>query len=84
MNSSEYIISRLKQLACNIPNIQIRYEFRIITQTHIVEVLPLIFFKENEQYINEEVKLETDFEQLYPSENIVFISESSLTEIRNP
>ncbi len=41
------------------------------------------FFKEDKDYIIFEAKLEEEFENLFPDENIIFISDDSLSEIRN-
>lgn len=84
MISIDFIIERLKQLSEKFIGIKLRYEFRRSTQSHLVEILPLDIFEEDELYLDEEIKLEAEFEKLYPSESIVFISEGSLTEIRNP
>jgi hypothetical protein len=81
MKANDFIIEKLKQLAEKIKEIQIRYEFRNSTQSHLVEIIPLRIFEEDEAYMKEEAKLEAEFEQLYPTEEIIFISEGSLTEI---
>ena len=81
MKANEFLIDKLKQLAAKFEEIQIRYEFRDTTQSHLVEIIPLRIFEENEAYMQEEAKLEAEFEQLYPTEEIIFISEGSLTEI---
>ncbi|NQU85751.1 MAG: hypothetical protein HQ541_08325 [Mariniphaga sp.] len=81
MKANDFLIEKLKQLAEKIEEIQIRYEFRNSTQSHLVEIIPLRIFEENEAYMQEEAKLEAEFEQLYPTEEIIFISEGSLTEI---
>ncbi len=41
------------------------------------------FFDGNESYGVEEAKIEDEFETLFPDQNIIFISEGSLTEIKN-
>jgi len=47
-------------------------------------VQPSSIFKSDEDYINFEIELESEFEEKFPDENILFISEGSLTEIVNP
>ncbi len=84
MQSSEFLTEKLQQIAEKFTGIKIRYEFRYNSQSHIVEILPLDLFEGDELFMEEEAKLETEFEKLYPSEDIVFISENSLTEIKNP
>ena len=83
MKAKEFIIDRLKQFAIIFDEIKIRYEFRVSTQSHLVEIVPLKVFEGDEGYIQEEASLETEFERLFPTENIIFISEDSLTEIKN-
>ena len=84
MKARDYIENKLNELVSRFDDIQIRYEYRNNTRSHLVEIIPLSFFEENEEYFEEEVAFEDEFEQLFPSENIVFISEGSLTEIKTP
>ncbi len=84
MNAKEYLIKKLNFLSEKFEDVKIRYEFRSNTQTHIVEIIPLSFFSENENYIQFEIELENEFEQLFPNENILFVSDDSLTEIIAP
>jgi hypothetical protein len=82
MNSQEFIIDKLRNLSYKYSDLKIRYEFRANTLSHIVEILPVTFFETKLEFIVDEVELEKEFEQAYPIENIVFVSENSLTEIR--
>lgn len=84
MNAQTFIESKLNYLFSKYADIQIRYEFRANTQSHIIEIIPLSFFKTNIDYLNDEAQFEKEFETLYPQENIVFISVGSLVEIKNP
>jgi hypothetical protein len=81
MTAQEFIKNRLILLKNNFEFIKIRYEYRKTTFSHIVEIIPLTVFEENQQYLDEETNFENEFEKLFPNENIVFISENSLTEI---
>ncbi len=82
MNSQEFIIDKLRNLSYKYSDLKIRYEFRANTLSHIIEILPVTFFETKLEFIVDEVELEKEFEQAYPIENIVFVSENSLTEIR--
>ncbi len=82
MNSQEFIIDKLRNLSYKYSDLKIRYEFRANTLSHIVEILPVTFFETKLEFIVDEVELEKEFEQAYPLENIVFVSENSLTEVR--
>jgi len=82
MTAKDYIEEKLSLLASKFTDIKIRYEHHANTGSHLIEIMPLSFFEENGSYLEEETKIEDEFEQLFPSENIVFISEGSLTVIR--
>ena len=82
MIAKDFIEEKLRLLASKFIDIQIRYEYRANTNSHLIEIIPLSFFEGNETYFEEEAKIEDEFEQLFPSENIVFISEGSLTVIK--
>jgi len=84
MKSKEFLVKELTEISYRFENVQIRYEHRKNTFSHIVEIIPLVVFNNNEEYMNAEAYLEDEFERLFPQENIVFISEDSLTEIKNP
>lgn len=84
MNSKEFLIERLKEMSSKFEDVKIRYEYRTNTYSHIIEVIPLAIFDSNEQYMLAEANLENEFESLFPQEDIVFVSEDSLTEIKNP
>jgi hypothetical protein len=81
MKAKTYVERKIKILAEKYPEAEFRYEYRINTQTHIIEVLPQLFFDENENYLVDESIIEKDFENKYLSENILFISLDSLTKI---
>lgn len=84
MTSIEFVKSKLNDLFNKFNFIKIRYEYRLNTFTHLIEVLPLSFFEKNEEYMLLESEIENDFESFFPKENILFISENSLSEIKNP
>ena len=83
MKAQEFVVERLMGLFSKYEEVKIRYEYRINTQSHIVEIMPSSFFEGNKGYLADDVVIEKEFEALYPMENLVFISEGSLTEIRN-
>ena len=83
MTAKTFIKEKLRELHYKFEDIQIRYEYRAETQTHLVEICPLNFFNENKSYCNEEEIIENEFECLFPEETIVFISDGFLSEIKN-
>jgi hypothetical protein len=82
MKSKKFIQKRLKELFDKFNNIKIQYEYNANTATHIIEINPINFFK-NENYIILEAELEEKFENLFPDQSIIFISENSLSKIKN-
>ena len=82
MNAKDFIEEKLHDIATNLFGVQIRYEFRNSTRSHIIEIRPISIFEENAIYREYESNIEAEFEQLFPEENIVFISEGSLTQIK--
>jgi hypothetical protein len=83
MKAVDFLINSLEILHEKFPTCNIRYEFLDNSSTHLVEVTPIQFYND-EEYMNEELFLEEEFSSLYPSEDIVFISEDSLNKIENP
>lgn len=83
-NSIKFIENKLSELYDIFKDIKIRYEYRANTYSHLIEIIPLSIFEQNEEYIKLESKIENEFESAFPNENIVFISEGSLSEINNP
>lgn len=79
-----FLISNLKKIFLELENVEISYEFRASTSTHIVEVKPDSIYKTCEKYINREIELENSFYKFFPNETLLFISEDSLTQIKSP
>ena len=84
MKSKAFIKDKLNLLFAKYNNIKIRYEHRIPTTSHLIEILPFSLYDQNEEYMAFESEFESEFESKFPDENILFISEESLSEIRNP
>lgn len=78
--AKEFLLDNLSNLAGLFPVIHIRYENR--NNKHIVEVIPLSVYESDEDYLKAEMYIEKHFEVLFPEEEIVFISENSLTQIK--
>lgn len=67
----------------NLSGIKLSYEYNSNINTHIIEVLPLKTFNST-SYIDLEISFEEKINDLYPNEELVFISSNSLTKINNP
>jgi hypothetical protein len=81
MTAKEYIYKNLQKLANLFNNLTFTYEYKEILQTHVVEVKPEFEFSLNDDYIDAEIDLTSEFDELFYPESILFISENSLTTI---
>jgi hypothetical protein len=82
--ANAFLISNLKKVFLKLENVEISYEFRNSSQTHIVEVKPNSVYKTCENYIKQEMELESFFYKNFPNEILLFITEDSLTKIKSP
>lgn len=83
-NSKEFLKSRLKKIFLELDNIEVAYEFRSASNTHIVEVKPNSVYTDCSKYITKEIELEEVFNEKFPDEELLFITENSLTQIKSP
>jgi hypothetical protein len=80
MNSEIYIISELRKLIEEESSIKsIRYEFNELLDMHLIEILPQSAFEKN---TIKEFKISEEVEKKW-KEDILFISEESLTSINS-
>jgi len=84
MDSINLIKDELEVLSSLIEGIEIRYEFKRSISTHLIEVKPIDLFNSNKLYIEKEIELEEKFSELFPNEDLVFVTEDSLSKIENP
>lgn len=61
-----------------------RFRYGYEDGIHKVKVTPIFFFWNNANYIKKEALFEKRFLDRFPDENIIFISEDSLTELHSP
>lgn len=84
LTPTEYIQNKLHEIHQKFPNVKLRYEYRNYNDLHLVEVLPFEIF-DSFEHVKLEIKIQEEFEALYGYyEELLFISEGSLNEIRNP
>jgi hypothetical protein len=83
MSPNDFIIDKLNQLVELFPDVMVRYKRDVENKTNIVEVLPLNIYENVEAYLEFESIFESEFETYFNDESIMFISEGSLTEIKN-
>lgn len=79
MKPSEFINKKIEYL--KFKDIEIKYQYKITTNTHIIKILPLSLYENNIEYIMEEEDIENEFTELYPFEELLFISDDSLIQI---
>ncbi len=84
MKSKQYIYSKLKELHSQFPNLTIKYKHDSYTQMHIVDIMPLSEYENNEEFIRCETEIGYEFDNLFFPESVMFISSESLTELINP
>jgi len=82
--STDWLTDKLQELHQALSYLNIKYEYRKNMQLHIVGVTPLQHYKGDKSYIDKEIELETLFEQMFPNEEIVFVSDDSLIQVENP
>ena len=84
MESITFLRDKLNELYNLHPYLEIRYEHISYLPLHIVDVRPVHCFKGDKPYIDNEIQLEDLFEQMFPNEEILFVSEESLMQVENP
>ena len=84
MKSKQYINNKLKELHYHFPNLTIKYEHDSYTQMHIVDIMPLSEYENNEDFMRFETEIGCEFDNLFYPESVMFISSNSLTQIVNP
>ncbi len=76
-----FIKDKLKNLIYNFPQMKVSYVFDVLSNSHIIEVLPSEEFKRNVEYSKYETQLILEFITKYPNEDIVFVTENDLIEV---
>lgn len=84
MDSKEFIISNLRELYSSLPYLEIRYEYRDDIVTHIIEVKPVHCYDKDRSYVSKQIALEEMFEEIFPYEEILFMTENLLIQIEKP
>ena len=84
MESENYIIQALDKFITEFPRTRVRYEHDKISFAHIIEIIPSDTYHNDDKYIQWEDELFCKFIDLYPTENICFITDDSIAGIENP
>lgn len=84
MECRDFIIKELNELSKRFDNINtVEYGYNKINKLHIVKVTPENVFKNDVDYINWEIDFESRLIKTFEGEDILFISENSLTTLKN-
>jgi hypothetical protein len=83
-NSINFLREKLTELYNEHSHLEIRYEYKNIINTHVVEVKPVHCFNSDRHYILKQIEIENTFEDSFYGEDIVFITEDSLVSVNNP
>ena len=84
MKAKIFLKQELENIYRKIDGISIRYEYISHIHAHIIETTPLTVFNNSDEYMNLEIILEKEFNDLFPKEELVFVSTDSLTKVNNP
>jgi len=84
MTSTEYIKNKLSQILSQFPEIGCKYEFDAFSASHLIELKPNEIYFSNHSFKEKEVELLSEFIELYPFENITFITDDDLYKIESP
>jgi len=83
MESKKYILNGLEILIAKFPNVRVRYEYDKYALIHFVEVVPNNVYHLSNDYIAWENDMTGKFIEIFPTENICFISDDALVCIEN-
>ncbi|TYQ00421.1 hypothetical protein C7447_1011035 [Tenacibaculum adriaticum] len=84
MKSIYFLKNKLEELYNELSYLEIKYEYRDYINTHIIEVKPIESFSNDKKYVVKQIGLEDIFEETFPDEEILFISDNVLISIENP
>jgi len=83
MNPIEFLQQQLKEISKSFPNVHIKYAFNSVIATHIVELLPLSEYQNNDALDDAWIPLSFQFRQQFPEEEISFVSSDSSLSIES-
>ncbi len=83
MTPKEYIISKLNSFIHEFPQTRVRYEYDVLSDTHFIEVVPNQVYHLNDDYIQWEGDMFDDFIELFPNDNLGFMSDDAIVGLEN-
>lgn len=83
MNSKEFLLLELRNLANKFPGVSFRYEHNSAFKEHIIEVSPESTYISDVDYGNDEYTVSKKMMNLFPLETLVFVGKDSLIKVKN-
>jgi hypothetical protein len=84
MDSIQFLKDKLSDLHNKFLYLEIRYEYRESIDAHIIEVKPIHCFEKDTPYKYEQINIQKAFKELFPYEEILFMTENILFQIEDP
>lgn len=84
MEAKKFIIKKLQELHTMFPMLSIKYKYDEYTLMHLVDIMPLIEYENNQEYIKFETDLSFEFDNMFYPHSVMFVSADSLTKVSNP
>jgi hypothetical protein len=79
-----YILSKLEELVQLVPQVRISYEYDSLSKDHLIKVVPQDQYQNNLSYQKFEEELVTDFINIFPFDNLVFLTEDDWIDLKHP
>lgn len=84
MESILFVEEKLRNLFSKHEYLEIRYEYKALLNTHIVEIKPVHCFEKDRVFAVKQMEIEMEFREAFPFEEILFITENILIQIQKP
>src|SRR6266404_3559325 len=84
MNPLEFLKIELEKISKNFPSVHIKCVFNKVISTHIVELLPLSEYVNNDALSEAWMPLSFEFREKFPEDDISFVSSDSTLSIDCP
>ncbi len=79
-----YILSKLTKIVKDISELRILYKYDPFSKEHLIKVLPINEYKNNQSYNKFEEEFLFDFISKYPYDSLVFLSDDEWIDIDKP
>ncbi len=84
MTSKEFVTTKLNGLVDVYPSLTFKYKFLSNENIHLIEVIPFSEYSNNRDYLASEGSVVYEFENTFLQEEILFVSEDSITRVEIP